>query len=452
MSTPPPTIVKKGLDLPITGTPEQVVEKARAVSHVGLVTRDYRGLKPRLLVEEGQVVRLGQPLFEDRQRPQVRFTAPGTGRVRAIHRGEKRHVLSVVIDLDDSVGEPVVFSSFSPAAGETAEGVRALLLESGLWTALRMRPFSRVPSPDATPKAIFVTAMDSHPLAPKLEVALAGREADLERGLSVLARLTKGPVFFCRAVGSTLSPGRSGAVVAEFGGKHPCGTVGFHIHTLMPVSREREVWHLGAQDVARIGRLFTTGQFDVSRVVSLAGPLVKKPRLLLTRLGAPTSALVKDELADGEARVVSGSVFYGDHCRDEVEGYLGRFHQQVSVVAERRERDFLGWLAPGADAFSVLPTFISKLMPGKRFAFHTNTNGGQRAMVPIGMYERVMPMDLMPTHLLRALAVGDLEWAEELGALELDEEDLSLCTFVCPGKYDFGPALRRVLDAIQAEG
>lgn len=452
MSTPPPTIVKKGLDLPITGAPEQAVEAARAVGHLGVVTRDFQGLKPKLLVEEGQAVRLGQPLFEDRQRPQVRFTSPGSGRVRAVHRGEKRHVLSVVVDLDDGLGEPVVFSSFHPAAGETAEGVKALLLESGLWTALRTRPFSRVPSPEATPHALFVTAMDSHPLAPKLEVALAGREADLERGLTVLAKLTKGPVYFCRAVGSSLSPGQSGATVAEFGGKHPSGTVGFHIHTLDPVHREKEVWHLGAQDVARIGRLFTTGQLDVTQIVSLAGPLVKKPRLLSTRLGAPTSALVKGELADGEARVVSGSVLYGDHCRDEVEGYLGRFHQQVSVVAEGRQRDFLGWLAPGANAFSVLPAFVSALLPKKRFAFHTNTNGGQRAMVPIGMYERVMPMDLMPTHLLRALAVGDLEWAEELGALELDEEDLSLCTFVCPGKFDFGPALRRALDAIQAEG
>ncbi len=451
MSTPTTYIARKGLDLPLAGAPEQVVEPARPASHLGVLTRDFAGLKPKLLVEEGQVVHLGQPLFEDRKQPGVRFTSPGTGRVRAVHRGEKRHVLSVVLDLDDALGPPVTFAAYSPTAGDTADGVRALLLESGLWTALRTRPFSRVPAATATPHAIFVTAMDSHPLAPKLEVALAGREADLERGLFALTKLTKGPVYFCRAVGSPLSAGQSGARVVEFGGKHPCGTVGFHIHSLDPVHREKQVWHLGAQDVARIGRLFATGTLDVSQVISLAGPLVKKPRLLATRLGVPTSALVKDELSEGEARVISGSVLHGDRCHDEVEGYLGRFHQQVSVVAEGRAREFLGWLAPGANVFSVLPTFVSALFPKKRFALDTNLRGGRRAMVPIGMYERVMPMDLMPTHLLRALTVGDLEWAEELGALELDEEDLSLCSFVCPGKYDFGPALRRALQAIQAE-
>jgi Na+-transporting NADH:ubiquinone oxidoreductase subunit A len=259
-------------------------------------------------------------------------------------------------------------------------------------------------------------------------------------------------VLLCRAKGSGLSPCGSGARVAEFGGPHPSGTAGFHIHTLLPVTRGKEVWHVGAQDVARIGRLFSTGTLDVEQIVSLAGPRVKRPRLLRTRLHAEVAPLVDGELHDGEARVVSGSVLHGDRCEAGPEGFLGRFHQQLSVLAEGRRRELLGWLAPGAKTFSVLPTFLSSLLPRRRFELDTNLHGGRRAMVPIGMYERVMPMDLMATHLLRALQVGDVEWAEQLGALELDEEDLALCSFVCPGKGDYGPALRRVLDTIQAEG
>jgi len=446
------TIVKRGLDLPIAGAPHQQIETAASVTRVALQTRDYAGLKPRLLVEVGQQVRLGQPLFEARNDASVRFAAPGTGVVQAVHRGERRHLLSVVIELDEATAEPAPFEAFSPTAGSSAESVRALLLESGVWTALRTRPFGRVPAPKAAPPAaIFVTAIDTAPLAPDLDVVLRGREDDLERGLTVLRALTSGPVYLCRKLGSALTAGSSGATIAEFAGKHPAGTVGFHIHTLDPVRRGKSVWHLTAQDTARIGRLFRDGALDVTQVVSLAGPMVKRPRLVRTRLGASLRELVGSELHDGEARVISGSVLHGDRSAGEALDWLGRYHQQISVVAEGRGRRFLGWLSPGANRFSLLPTFVSALFPKKRFAFDTNTNGGRRAMVPIGAYERVVPMDLMPTHLLRALTVGDLEWAESLGALELDEEDLALCTYVCPGKYEYGPALRRLLAGIKAE-
>ncbi|MDQ3263737.1 MAG: Na(+)-translocating NADH-quinone reductase subunit A [Myxococcota bacterium] len=452
MSSPRRFHVRRGLDLPILGVPEQVVEPARAVSTVGLTTRSFAALKPRALVSEGDRVQLGQPLLEDRRLPQLRFTSPGTGRVRAIHRGERRHILSVVVDLDPGAESQVSFASFSPKAQDSTDGVRALLLESGLWTALRIRPYGHLPLPEASPQAIFITALDTHPLAPQLDVVLQGREQDFDRGLEVLGKLTSGPLYVCRAPGSKLGDGSARATLAEFSGKHPAGTVGFHIHSLNPVHRRKTVWHLGAQDVARIGRLFATGELDVSVVIALGGPLVRRPRLLRTRLGAPVGPLTDGELSEGEARVVSGSVLHGDQCADEREAFLGRYHQQLSVLAEGRRREFLGWLAPGPNEFSVLPTFLSALMPNKRFAFHTNLRGGRRAMVPIGAYERVMPMDLMPTHLLRAVAAGDLEWAEELGALELEEEDVALCSFVCPGKNDYGPALRRVLESIHQEG
>ncbi|MEL6544177.1 MAG: Na(+)-translocating NADH-quinone reductase subunit A [Myxococcota bacterium] len=443
-------IAKKGLDLPISGQPAKDISDAPASSHVALLGHDYVGLRPRLLVNVGDRVKLGQPVFEDRTIPGVVFTAPACGEVAAVNRGAKRAFLSMVFKVDGD--EATEFEHFSKDSGDTRDGAVALLLESGLWTALRTRPFSKTPSPESTPKSIFVTAVDSHPLAPDPDAVIAGREADFERGLSVLKTLTDGAVHLCVGKGSSIKAGNSGAQVSEFAGKHPCGTVGYHIHKLDPVYRKKTVWHIGYQDVLRIGHLFETGELDVSHVVSLAGPLVKKPRLLRTRIGASTQALCDGELESGEPRIISGSVLSGQRAMGDDFGFVGRFSRQVSVIAEGREREMLGWTMPGFNKFSTIPTFFSRLVPGKKFAMTSSTNGSRRAMVPIGMYERVMPMDLMSTHLLRAITVGDTEWAEELGVLELDEEDVSLCTFVCPGKMDYGPALRRTLDQIQKEG
>jgi len=445
---------KQGLDIPISGTPSQTVSDAPRVSEVAVLNRDYHGLKARVLVEPGDNVRLGQPVLEHRSYPSVRFVSPASGRVQAVHRGDKRALQSVVIAVDANEAPCVEFASYSPNAANSEAGVRALLLESGLWTALRTRPFSLVPAPESRPHSLFVTALDTHPLAPDVSVALQGREEDFARGLAALKHLTDGPVFLCRSPGSSLGnsvTAAQGVRIEEFSGQHPAGTVGYHIHVLDPVNRDKSVWHIGAQDVARFGGLLATGALDTTLVIALAGPQVKTPRLLRTRMGASTRQLTHGELHKGTARVISGSVLTGDVAQDDTLGFLGRFHQQLTVIPEGGQREFLGWLAPGANTYSALPTFISALMPGKKFNLDTSLRGSRRAMVPIGAYEQVMPMDLMPTHLLRALTVGDVEWAEELGALELDEEDLALCAFVCPGKYEHGAALRRVLTSISAE-
>lgn len=446
--------VTQGLDIPISGVPEQVVTEAPPVSRVAVLVRDFDDLKSRVLVEPGDRVQLGQPLLEHRVHADIRLVSPGSGRVEAVNRGNKRALQSVVISLDDATEGAVAFATYAPGADDARASTKALLLESGLWTAFRTRPFSRIPSPDSTPHSIFVTALDTQPLAPDVDVVLRGREEAFARGLSVLKQLTDGPVFVCRRPGAALggTPGTiPGVRVEEFTGKHPAGTVGYHIHVLDPVHREKTVWHMGAQDVARVGHLFATGTLDTTLVIALGGPQVERPRLLQTRLGASTVELTAGELREGVSRVVSGSVLTGDRADDTVHGFLGRFHQQISVLAEGGRREFLGWMAPGAGAFSSFPAFLSSVMPRKQFALDTGMHGSRRAMVPIGAYERVMPLDIMPTHLLRALTVGDLEWAEELGVLELDEEDLALCAFVCPGKYEHGEALRRALSAIAAE-
>jgi Na+-transporting NADH:ubiquinone oxidoreductase subunit A len=418
-------------------------------------------MKPRMHVNVGDVVKCGQSIFEDRKSEGVVFTAPGGGTVVAVNRGEKRVLQSIVIELSESArnseDEHVTFSSYTgqSVAELTSEQVKALITESGLWTSLRTRPFGRVPSPTETAASIFITAIDTNPLAGSVEASLNALGADaFQVGLQAMTKLTEGKVWLCKAAGSSI-PSADGVTVEEFKGKHPAGLPGTHIAKLDYVNRKRTVWHLSYQDVWSIGRLITTGRIDSTRIVALGGPTVKNPRLIRSRLGACISELTNGELiADQENRIVSGSILFGRVAEEGVFDYLGRYHNQVSALAEDRERVFFGWLRPGFDKFSTIRTFASSWfgMNRKSRDFTTTSNGSHRAMVPIGMFERIMPLDIMPTFLLRALAVDDLQTAEKLGCLELDEEDLALCSFVSPGKEDFGKALRRNLDEIWREG
>lgn len=446
--------IKRGLDLPIAGTPVQAVEDGPAVARVALLGADYVWLKPGLLVQPGDEVLRGQPLFEDKKTPGVRFTAPAAGRVTDIHRGDKRAFVSLVIAVSaaDGPAAQVDFPAWKGTPPAEGAALRSLILESGLWTAFRTRPFSRIPAADAVPEAIFVTAMDSRPLAPSVEAALAGREDDYARGILALRDLAPGTVYICRSPGSTLPVPRAERIaIEEFAGPHPAGNAGTHIHFLHPAGHGHSVWHVAAQDVAAIGRLVATGKLDVSRVVSLAGPGIARPRLVRTRLGASIDELVAGGLAAGEQRVISGSVLDGRAAAGDVEGYLGRYHQQVSALPEGRGREFLGWIAPGADKFSVAGVVLGAFARARPRPFTTTTNGSRRAMVPIGTHEKVMPLDIMATYLLRALLTGDAERAEALGALELDEEDLALCTYADPGKNDYGPLLRDMLHRLEKE-
>ncbi len=451
--------IRKGLDVPLAGAPAQRITEGPRCTRVAVLGDDFPGLKPRLRVAEGDTVRRGDVLFEDRALPGVRHTAAAAGRVRAIHRGPRRALLSVVIELspDEQADRPgddafVRFDNWNTrdAVQRDPAGIRALLLESGLWTAFRTRPFGRVPQPDAVPAAIFVTAIDTNPLAASPEVVLADRRADFDRGLERIARLTDGPTYVCVGPGSHVASGLTAPVRIEtFDGPHPAGTAGVHIHRLAPVGRDRTVWTLGCQDVAAIGVLFETGRIDAARVIALGGPPVADPRLVRSRLGAATGDLAGEVRAGASVRWISGSVLSGKAAMGEVFGYLGRYDVQLSVLDEGGERTFLPWLAPGRHAFSVIPVTLSAFLPRRRLAFTTDTHGGRRAMVPIGVYERVMPMDILPTFLLRALAVQDTERAEELGCLELLEEDLALCSFVDPGKTDFARMLRVTLDTLE---
>lgn len=465
---------RRGLSLPISGVPEQRLDDGPAPAATAVVAADYPGMKPAMHVAPGDAVGRGQLLFEDRKQPGVRFTSPAAGTVAAVNRGAKRALISVVVRvaISDraSGGARTDLASYTgrhPAALRREE-VEALIVESGDWAALRARPFGRTAAPGSVPKSIFVAAMNSEPFAPEADLIVEGRTGDLGRGLAALARLTDGPVYVCRAPGTLAGLESHGQVqVEEFVGPHPAGAPGLHIHTLDPVDRGKLVWQIGLQDTLAIGRLFAAGEPDVSRIVALAGPPVRRPRLLRTRLGASLADLTRGELGDGvdgvetvpgdAVRVLSGSPLsgrtaIGDGAPADLHGYLGRFHDTVSVLEDDRGRRFLGWLQPGFGAFSRARAFASSLLPGKSFAMTTTTHGSPRAIVPIGLYESVFPWDLQPTFLLKSLVAGDIERAEELGCLELLEEDLALCTFVCPGKTEYGPCLRDALDLIEKEG
>ncbi len=444
--------IQRGLDIPIANEPRQQIEGGAAVRHVALVGDDYVGMKPKMVVAVGDQVRLGQTLFVDKRCHDIAYTAPGAGTVVAIHRGEKRRFQSIVIELAEEE-EPQVFDHPSDLDSLTRDRVRELLLQSGLWTTLRTRPYSKVPLPGTVPHSIFVTAIDTNPLAADPQKVVSERPEDFVSGLRVLRHLTDGPLFVCTAPQADI-PGRDldFVRVEEFAGPHPAGLPGTHIHFLDPVDDHKTVWHLNYQDVLAIGHLFTTGRLDVRRVVSLAGPAVKSPRLVRTRVGASLEELTQGELHEGDVRVVSGSVLSGRTASGPF-AFLGRFHLQVSALFEGRRRELLGWLRPGFDKFSVRPVFASAWSKQlKKFNFTTSLEGSPRAMVPIGVYEQVMPLDILPTFLLRALIIGDTEQAQLLGCLELDEEDLALCSFVCPSKHDYGPILRTVLDRIEKEG
>lgn len=440
--------LKKGLDLPIEGAPQQKIYPGPNVSKVALIGDDVAGMKPSMVVQVGDKVKTGDLLFTDKKTEGVRYTSPATGEIIAINRGAKRAFESVVLRVEEDA-----FTSFDSYKGSEAssydkEAAKSLLLESGMWPSIRRRPFSKVANPSETPSSIFVTAIDTHPLSANPVLVIKENEQKFKRGLELIGKLSD-TVHLCTAEDFDLEI--TSAKKTVFSGPHPAGLVGTHIHFLDPVGEKKHVWHIGYQDVIAIGGLLESGQLFTDRYISVAGPIAKKPRIIKTRVGACLTELMQNEVfEDKKPRIVSGSVFGGRKAQDTL-CYLGRFHNQVSLLEENNDREFLGWHSPGPNRFSIKPIYISRFIKDK-FAFTTNGNGSLRSIVPIGSYEAVMPLDILPTFLLKSLMSGNTDKAVQLGALELDEEDLSLCTFVDPCKNEFASKLRESLITIEKEG
>ncbi len=444
--------IRRGLDLPINGKPEQVISEGSAVKSVAVVGADYHGMKPTMAVKEGDTVKLGQLLFTDKKTEGVRYTAPASGVVSAINRGARRVLQSVVIDVKGDDKDSFAKYGIDDIATIERDQVVKNLVDSGSWVAFRTRPYSKVPAIDSSPSSIFVTAMDTNPLAADPSLVINLEKEAFSTGLILLTKLTDGNVFVCKDEKADFSaPNQPKIKIESFSGVHPAGNAGTHIHYLDPVNANKTVWTISYQEVIAIGHLFLNGELYTKRIVSLAGPRVEKPRLLATRLGANLNDLTENTLIGTNNRIVSGSVFGGRTATDAF-AYLGRYHNQVTVLQEGNDRPVMHYLRAGFNGFSTLGIYVSSLMKGKTFDFTTTTNGSERAMVPVGAYENIMPLDILPTQLLRSIIVGDTEMAQKLGCLELDEEDLALCTYVCPGKYEYGPILRDNLTRIEKEG
>lgn len=440
--------LKKGLDLPIEGAPAQSIDQGADVSTVAVLGADYVGLKPRLAVEEGDVVAAGAPIFAHKDTPDVAVVAPVSGRVKAINRGARRVLISVEIEVDDKAASPVDFSSTGDVA--TPEGLAERLAAAGLWTSFRTRPYSKVPATDTRPAALYVTAMDSEPLTADAGLIIDEAKDAFAKGLEAIASLSDGPTYLCHD-GSRTMPDVAGVEQATFSGPHPAGLPGTHMHFLTPPTTEKPVWTIWYQDVIAIGRLLETGNVDASRVIALSGPLVKNPRLIRTIAGASMADLTAGEIDDSVTpRVISGSVLSG-RAGDGVDGYLGRYARQITVIEEDTKQVPFGWIRPMPGKYAVQPV-LGSAFSKKLYKLTSNLNGGRRAMVPIGTFEKLMPQDYLPTQLLRALLVMDTDTAQALGALELDEEDLGLVGFACPAKYEYGLALRDSLTKIEKEG
>ena len=445
-----PLVIKlrKGLDIPLKGSAQKVLVNPPPLSTISLKPTDFRNLTPKLLVKEGDTIAAGAPVYADKYRPNILFTTPVGGMVSAIVRGEKRKLLEITIACDPHL-TPVSFP-VGPLPEMTREQITGILLQSGCWPFLVQRPYGMIANPDDTPRDIFVSAFDTAPLAPDLDFITYGQEEDLQRGIDVINRLAPGRVHW-NVRGKTAGHLPKNVVVHHFEGPHPAGNVGVQIHHIAPVSKGDVVWTIDPQSLIIIGRLFATGTLDCRKVVALTGPSVLRPCYLPMLPGTPLINLTEIGACHPQIRrCISGNCLTGDHVGHN--GSLGFYHQQITLLPEGNHHELLGWAKPlRPKTFSVSRTYLSWLTPKKRYALDTNTNGGERAFVMSDVYGKVLPMDIYPVYLLKAILAGDIDKMEALGMYEVVEEDFALCEFVCPSKINIQEIIAKGIDMMIKE-
>ncbi len=440
--------IRRGLDLPLTGEAEKVVTGYTARTFA-VKPNDFAGLVPRLRVKEGDLVKAGTPLCVDKFNERMSFTAPVSGRVLEIIRGDKRKLLEIRIERSD-VEEYESFRKGDPAS-MTPEEIKDELLKSGLWPLIRQRPYAIVANPDGKPKAIHISGFDTAPLAPDYDLIVHGREAEFQTGLNALTKLAPKVYLNVRA-GEGVSKvllNSKGVQINYFEGPHPAGNPGIQIHHIDPVNKGEVVWYLRATDVLLIGRLFVEGRYRPEKLVALTGGGVKKPQYLRMTAGACMDGIASQFVKEGDYRIISGNVLNGTNIGHN--GYLGFYDWQISVIREGKYHEFFGWALPGADKLSASRTFLSRLFPGKKFDPDTNMHGGERAFVLTGQYEKVLPMDIYPVYLLKAILAQNIDKMEQLGIYEVAEEDFALCEFVCASKIEVQSIIRQGLDLMRKE-
>jgi Na+-transporting NADH:ubiquinone oxidoreductase subunit A len=445
--------IRKGHSIRITGVPQKEVLTNVSTAEVGLCPTEYRYVKPKLLAKEGCNVDFGTPLFFNKENPDQKWGAPGAGTICKIQYGPRRVIEKIVIKLDkDEKG----FSHKAIPLKDTAklkhEEIQAVLSESNLWHLIRQRPFNHVANPEDEPRDIFISTINTAPLAPNLDLVLKGQKDALQAGINILNGLTNGDVNIGISSNNKIEEliGLENCKLHQISGPHPAGNVGIQIHHIMPLKPDDIVWTVNIQHVIILGKLFLTGKIDPTIIVSIGGPGAKNPIHVKTRIGAKIETIVKDQLVDDDCRIISGDVLTGRTV--EKDNYLGFYDTIISILPVDLSRPFLGWIQPGSSkkTYSLSNSFLS--FGKKLFNFTTKQNGSQRALVPINAWEDVLPMDIMPNPLYRSILACDIEEMTQLGIMECDDEDFALCSFACPSKIDVGATIRKGLDIMKTEG
>jgi len=442
--------LKKGLNINLIGEAEKVYASVKSTDNYVVKPTDFHGLTPKLAVKVGDRVKAGTTLFFDKYNDKVNFSSPVSGEVAAIVRGAKRKILEVVIKADTEIA----YEDFAIATSDSLsrEQIIDSMLMAGVWPFVRQKPYDIIANPTDMPKSIFISAFNTAPLTIDNDFALYGMDGLFQKGLDYVVKLTSGKTHL--NIDGNTNPSKvftdaKGVEINKISGAHPAGNVGVQMHHIDPINKGEVVWYLEPQDVISIARLFTEGKYDISRIIALAGPQVVKPRYCRMISGASIANLLVDNLKEGDNRIISGDVLTGQQIDES--GTLGFYHTTITVIEEGKEQEFLGWILPGTHKFSASKTFLSWLNPSKKYALNANMHGEERAYVMTGEYEKVLPMDIYPTQLIKACMIEDIELMENLGIYEVSPDDLALCEFVCTSKIEVQSIIRHGLDLVRKE-
>lgn len=441
--------LRKGLDINLKGKAAAEVVAVKEPGFYALCPDDFTGVTPKVVVKEQEYVMAGGPLFIDKNHPEVQFVSPVSGVVTSVERGARRKVLSITVE----AAQEQDYEEFGKedVSKMDAVSVKAALLKSGMFAFIKQRPYDIVANPTVAPRAIFVSAFDTNPLAPDFELALKGEEANFQTGLDALAKIAKTYLSISvnqKAVALTQA---KNVTLTVFDGPHPAGNVGVQINNIAPINKGETVWTIDPQAVIFIGRLFNTGHVDLTRLVAVTGSEVKKPSYCKLKVGALlTNVFAGNVSTDKNLRYISGNVLTGKQIT--ANGFLGAFHSQVTVIPEGDDvHEMLGWIMPRFDQFSTSHSYFSWLMGKKEYTLDARVKGGERHMIMSNEYDRVLPMDIMPEYLIKAIIAGDIDRMEALGIYEVAPEDFALCEFVCSSKMELQRIVREGLDMLRRE-
>lgn len=449
--------LKKGYTIKLAGKARPEIAETQKPKLFALQPNKFPGVKPKLEVDIGDEVKIGSILFHDKNQPEVKFVSPASGKIKEINRGERRTLLEVVVDRDGK-DEAIDFGAKTKEEIQNlkADEIKKMLLDGGVWPYMRQRPYAKIADPNAVPRDIFISAMDTAPLAPEQSILLKGSEDYLQMGIDILNKLTDGNVYLS-ADGTdqelhSMFDSLYGVEKHSFFGKHPVGNLSVHIHHIKPLNVDEIVWTVNAVDLVEIGKFLLTGQFPTERIIAVAGSSVKEEsrKYYKTWLGANIQSLITEgDLNEVDVRYISSNVLTGRKIPEN--GYISFKHRMITVIPEGRDREFFGWLTPGLKHESFSRTFLSKFFPSNEYVKDTRIHGGKRAFIQTGDYEKMLPMDILPSHLVKSIIAEDIEEMIALGLLEVDAEDFALCTYICPSKIDFGEYILKGLEMLEKE-